>query len=176
MEKYSKERGKLYLVIAKYKDEAERKRILYAMERWSSKLKIKKLEGVPILIEGEVDEFVDDLSSRISPENIMLFSKVKKEIEKKRETIKAELNVKLETAESFFNFLMAKLRATLLTSTKETRRYEVYTKKGKANISLTLKDNDKIKALVVIEGYGEAPEFLKNKIEEEIELFREVSE
>ena len=155
----------MYLVIARYRDEAERKRIFYAIERWSSKLKIKRLEGVPILIEGNANEFVDDLSSRISPENKMLFSKIEKVIEKKREVIKTELNVKLETAESFFNFLMAKLRATLLTSTKETRRYEVYTKKGKASISLSLKGNGKTKVTLVIEGYGEAPEFLKNKIE-----------
>ncbi len=177
----------MYLILTKYSDEAERKRIEYAIERWGKEMKLGRPEGVPIIVDEENDrviEFLDDLYSRTSKDDIRtLKDKVKiynlsetaLEVEEKEELLKAELEGSLETVEKFIGFILAKQNAFFQRAIPSGKLYTVSTKKGRAEISTQLIGKDKkVSVNIRIRGYGDAPELIYNKINNELKYFKEV--
>jgi hypothetical protein len=165
----------MYLIVAKYTDDAERKRVDYAIERWKAVTGVEKPDGVPILFKGEnVEDFVEDLYSRLSRENVSVYSlnDVSFEIEKEEMSIETTLNGDLETIRKFLGFIMAKQKGVLITETESERIYEVSTRKGKANVAINLTDGGRVR--IVISGYGDALGLIREKIESEIRYFKEV--
>jgi len=165
----------MYLIVARYTDDAQRKRIDYAIERWKVVAGVDKPDGVPILFKGEnVEDFVEDLYSRLSRENVSVYSlnDVSFEIEKEELSIENTLEGDLETIRKFLGFIMAKLRGVLITETEFERTYEVSTRKGKANVAINLMDGGKVR--ILISGYGDALVLIREKIESEIKYFKEV--
>ncbi|MBU4374444.1 MAG: hypothetical protein KJ714_08435 [Euryarchaeota archaeon] len=170
----------VYLIIAKYSDEPERKRIEYAMERWGQVMKLGRPEGVPIIIHdesGKVMEFLDDLYSRTSKDKVKIYnlSEVSFEVEETGKHIKVELEGDLETVQKFIGIVVAKQNATFKDEVLSRKIYEVYTKKGRAEILTHLKAEDKrVTVDILIKGYGEAPDLVYNKINNELKYFKEV--
>ncbi len=170
----------MYLIIAKYSDEPERKRIEYAMERWGQVMKLGRPEGVPIIIHdesGKVMEFLDDLYSRTSKDKVKIYnlSEVSFEVEETGKHIKVELEGDLETVQKFIGIVVAKQNATFKDEVLSRKIYEVYTKKGRAEILTHLKAEDKrVTVDILIKGYGEAPDLVYNKINNELKYFKEV--
>ncbi len=177
----------VYLILTKYSDEAERKRIEYAIERWGKEMKLGRPDGVPIIVDEEnekVIEFLDDLYSRTSKDEIKtLKDKVKiynlsetaLEVEEKEEHLTAELEGSLETVEKFIGFILAKQNAFFQRAIPSGKLYQVSTKKGRAEISTRLgAKNNKVMVDIKISGYGDAPEFISNKISNELKYFKEV--
>ena len=165
----------MYLIVAKYTDDAERKRIDYAIERWKTVAGVEKPDGVPILFKDEkVKDFVEDLYSRLSRENVSVYSlnDVSFEIEKEELSIETTLEGDLETIRKFLGFIMAKLRGVLITETESERIYEVSTRKGKADVSINLSAGGRVR--ILISGYGDALGLIREKIESEIRYFKEV--
>lgn len=170
----------MYLILAKYSDEAERKRIEYAMERWGKEMKIGRPEGISIIVDEEnekVMEFVDDLYSRTSRDTVKIYnlSETSFELEEKEERLSAELEGSLETVEKFIGFILAKQNALIQPSTSPGKLYQVSTKKGSAEILTSFKaENNKVIVNIRVRGYGNAPELIYNKINNEIKFFKEV--
>ncbi len=157
----------MYLIVAKYTDDAERKRIDYAIDRWKA--------VTPILFKGEnVEDFVEDLYSRLSREAVSVYSlnDVSFEIEKEELSIETALEGDLGTIRKFLGFIMAKQKGVLITETEFERTYEVSTRKGKANVAINLTDGGRVR--ILISGYGDALGLIREKIESEIRYFKEV--
>ena len=152
-----------------------KQRIDYAIERWKTVAGVEKPDGVPILFKDEkVEDFVEDLYSRLSRENVSVYSlnDVSFEIEKEEISIETTLEGDLETIRKFLGFIMAKLRGVLITETEFERIYEVSTRKGKANVSINLSAGGRVR--ILISGYGDALGLIREKIESEIRYFKEV--
>ncbi|MFA4957497.1 MAG: hypothetical protein WC556_11065 [Candidatus Methanoperedens sp.] len=170
----------MYLILAKYSDEAERKRIEYAMERWGKEMKLGRPDGISIIVDEEnekVMEFVDDLYSRTSRDKVKIYklSEASFELEEKEVQIKAELDGGLETVDKLIGFILAKLNAFFQREIPSGKLYKVSTKKGQAEISTRLTvSNNKVMVDIRINGYGDAPDLIYNKINNELKYFKEV--
>jgi hypothetical protein len=170
----------VYLILAKYSDEAERKRIEYAMERWGKEMKLGRPDGVPIIVDEDnekVMEFLDDLYSRTSRDKVKIYdlSQSSFEVEEKEEHLRAELEGSLETVEKFIGFILAKLNAFFKRAIPSGKLYQVSTKKGRAEISTRLlAGNKNVTVDIRISGYGDAPGLISNKINNELKYYKEV--
>jgi len=164
------------LITAKYSDDPERKRIEYVLEKWRGKLGITRPQGIIAIIAGdEIGELVEELYSRTSRDNVSIYrvEKTTVDIEKGKQEIRLKLDEKKETVAKLVGFLMAKQKAILKRETTDPfeRTYGLTTKKGKAEISVTLKEEtgDRIDLRMRITGYGEVVDFLYNKLSDELD-------
>ena len=66
---------------------------------------------------------------------------------------------------------MSKLNAGFLGSDAISKAYSVYTRKGRATIKVLTRGNGMSHVTFEIEGFGEAVDFLAEKIDEELKLF-----
>lgn len=170
----------MYLIIAKYSDDAERKRIEYALEKWGSRMDVTKPEGIVAILDGgeDIKDLLEDLYSRVSKNNIAIYTvdKAVVGVEKEERELNLELVESLGTIEKFIGFMMAKQKAVLKRELKEPleKIYEVYTKKGKAAITVRLREkHGKIGLNIRITGYGDVVDFLRNRMEDELKYFKE---
>ena len=169
----------MFLLILDYESDAERKRIDYAIERWQKKLKISKPKGTIIVIDGKqerIDEFVEDLCSRLEKSEkkvtVHKITDYEPEIEKNVEKIFYQTKEKREFLEKFIDYLMAKISASFEYNTKIGKVYKLYTKKGQANLEIILRNGSEGTNLTIaIDGYGNVVDFIKNKIDNEINTF-----
>ena len=169
----------MFLLILDYESDAERKRIDYALERWQDKLKINKPKGTIVIIDGkqeQIDDFVEDLCARLekSEEKVKVhrLSSYSPEIEKNVKTVTYQTTEQRGFLEKFIDYLMAKLSASYEFNSKIGKVYKVYTKKGQAKLEVALKNTDDGTDIVIaVDGYGEVVEFLKNKIDNEMNVF-----
>lgn len=168
----------MHLIVAKYADDAERKRIEYTFERWKDSMEIKKPEGITVIVKGEkVEDMLDDLYSRTSKDNVSVYDlgEVSFDVKERVRRIKIDLEGDLKTIEKLMEFVMAKGKAIFKREIPAGKLYEVYTKKGGAEIVSSLKDRDgNVTVDIKITGYGEAPDLLYDKINSELKYFKEV--
>ena len=166
----------MYLITAKYTSDSERKRIEYILEKWRNKMNITKPEGVTAIVaEGNIDELILDLYSRTEKDNVALYSikKVELDVAQVEKILRLKLSEKRETVEKLLDFIMARQKAILKLELSEPREkvYEVYTKKGKAEISMGLRgDEAAVDLQLRVSGYGEAVDLLYRKLAEELKL------
>ena len=166
----------MYLITAKYRDDSERKRIEYALEKWKRSMNITKPEGIIAIVAGDdVNELIVELLSRTQKDNVALYriEKVHLDVAEEEKEIKLKLNEKIETAEKLLDFIMARQKAILKFQLAEPHQkiYEVLTRKGKAEISISLHGGTNgIDVVLKISGYGEAVDFLHGKLAEELKL------
>jgi len=168
----------MHLIIVKYSSDPERKRIEYILDKWKEKLRITKPEGIISTIDGEeLEEFIEELYSKTSRNNIVLYrvEKVAVDVEKNERDISLKLHENKETVEKLIGFVMAKQKAILKRETKKPFEsvYEVTTKKGKAEISVALRDEDESVSLRLrITGYGEVVELVNSRLSEELRYLK----
>jgi hypothetical protein len=166
----------MYLITAKYTSDSERKRIEYALEKWKDRMKITKPEGmVAIVNDGDIKELIVELYSRTERDNVALYhiEEAHVDVAEGAKEIKLKLDENRETAEKLLDFIMARQKAILKLELSEPRRkiYEVFTKKGKAEISISLRGgNAGVDIVLRISGYGETVAFLHDKLAEELKL------
>lgn len=169
----------MHLIIAKYDSDPERKRIEYALEKWREKLDISKPTGLVAIVDGaDVEGLVEELYSRTKKENVTLYhiEKVHLDIAEVEKEIRLKLGEKKETAERLLDFIMAGQKAILKFELAQPREkvYEVYTKKGKAQILVSLRSGETgVNLRLRISGYGEAVDLLCRKLEEQLRLLEE---
>lgn len=166
----------MYLITAKYGSDSERKRIEYALEKWRAKMDITKPEGiVAIVVSDDIEELVEELYSRTESKNVVLYhiEKARLDVTEGEKKLRAKINEKRETVEKLLDFIMARQKAILKIELTEPREkvYEVYTKKGKAEITTRLQGNDNsVDLLIRITGYGDALELLHRKLADELKI------
>lgn len=57
----------MYLIMVEYSDDAERKRIVYAVEKWGEKLGISKPKGMTFFSELIKKDFLLEISQKLVP-------------------------------------------------------------------------------------------------------------
>ena len=167
-----------YIFFTTYDSDAERKRIDYLLDKWTSRAKIRRVKGFVFVIEAEnIEEFIEELFSRLEgnpKEKVEIYKaeEVWKKVEPQKKHLEYELKEDLRVVERFLNYLLSKLNASYSYSNALAKVYEVYTKKGRALIKVTLKEKKgNTIAILDVEGYGEVADFLAEKINDEMRIF-----
>ena len=165
----------MYLITTKYTSDAERKRIEYVLEKWRDRMKIFKPDGVIAIADGEnIEELIEDLYSRTEKErNVSLYriERLQLDIDEVKREISVKLNEKKETAEKLIAFIMARNKAVLRIPGPNENIYEVYTKKGKAEITINLRESDGgVNLRLRVSGYGEVVDFFYQRLAEELKV------
>ncbi len=168
-----------YILFVRYETDAERKRIDYAVERWSDRINITKPRGMAILLDADeslIPDFMDDLLSRLELRELRDRGKVQVfraepcsiDIEHKRRVLTYEFNVNKQAMERFLNYMLSKIGGSYEYSSEKTKVYSAYTKKGYIRIEVTLGEN---RVAIALEGYGDVVNFFSARIDEEMKIF-----
>lgn len=174
----------MHLIIAKYADDAERKRIEYILEKWKGRLNVTKPDGIVAITSGsntEIYSLAEELYAKTSRDKITVFRIEKNtvEIEQSERKLKVLVREKRETVEKLLNFIMARQKAVLKHISPENYEtiYEVTSKaskKGKAEIAVYISErNELVNIEISITGYGEVVEYIYNKLNEEMKYLKE---
>ena len=165
-----------YLIVVDYQSDAERKRIDYAIERWKDRVMIEKPHGTVIHFSGaDVDEFLDDLYSRLSvgKDSVHVFAgySYSPNVSEQVEELKYSTYVDALSVEKFLNYIMIKIGASYEETKNGIKRYTAYTKKGQVGIEISLKSKGKSEVVIVVKGYGEVVTFITRRIDKELKVF-----
>ena len=166
-------------MVIDYQSDAERKRIDYAIERWKDKCDVRKPKGMVLHFGGgNIDDFLDDLYSRLSlgKESVHVFSgeSYSPSITEQIEHLSYTTSMDLIVVSKFLNYIVNKIGASYDGETSGVKKYTAYTKKGQVGIDISLKNQDKTNIDIVIRGYGDAVLFISNRIEKELKVFLEI--
>ena len=166
-----------YVIFVSYETDAERKRIDYLLDKWSGRAKIRKPKGMVFLIETEgANEFLAELLSKLSgnaAEKVEVYKieEVVKKVEASVRTLQYSIPEGVRVVGKFVEYLLSKLNASYVHSDALARVYEVYTRKGRALIKTIIRGGETSTVIFKIEGYGDAVDFLAERIDEEMKLF-----
>lgn len=168
-----------YLIVVDYQSDAERKRIDYAIERWKDKGTLHKPKGTVIYYSGdEVDEFLDDIYSRLSigKEGVHVFAgdPYSPSIAEQTKHLEYTTNMDARAVDKFLKYIMMKLGASYEGTQGDIKCYTAYTKKGQVSIDVTLTSGDKTEIMIIIRGYGEVVSFVEGRVDKELKVFLEV--
>lgn len=169
-----------YILFVNYDGDAERKRVEYLLSKWSSKARIERPRGINAVVyldSSRMREFLKELLSKLEgnpEEKVLIFkgTEVKPSVETIERSLEYRMREEPKVVEKLVEYLMLKLNANPLKRDASGTVYDVYTRKGKATIEVTvseMKDGCLVKFL--ISGYGEAVDFLASKIDDEFRLF-----
>ncbi|WP_010476909.1 hypothetical protein [Thermococcus zilligii] len=166
-----------YIIFVSYETDAERKRIDYLLDKWSSRAVIKKPRGTVVYIEADsLTEFLEELFSRLEGdigEKIEVYEArpLKKAVESKKRVLEYTLPEEKKVVERFIEYLLSKLNASPTGSDPIAKSFSVYTRKGRATIKVITRGDGSSQVVFEIEGFGEAVDFLAERIDEELKLF-----
>ncbi len=166
-----------YILFVGYESDAERKRIDYLLDRWAEKAVIKKPRGMVFYIETDApQEFLKELFSKLEgniDEKVEVYEakKVQKNVETRRRSLSYTIPEEKKIVEKFIEYLLSKLNASHYRSNAIAKTYSVYTRKGRATIKVVTRGNEKSHVVFEIEGFGEAVDYLAERIDEELKLF-----
>ncbi len=162
------------MLIVRYKSDAERKRLDYAIERWENRIKVEKPKGAVILVDGkeeDVKAFVEDVFSRVDnpKEKVSVYrlESCEPDVEKKVRTLKYDVK-DVKSVKMFVDYLIAKMGACFSFSNGQCKVYNVQTKKGLVKLEVCFRDH---RLFFRFEGYGKGVDHLVTRIDEEMRMF-----
>jgi hypothetical protein len=163
-----------YLVVVDYGDERERKRAEYLLDNWENGT-VESISGMSRLVKGvDIDELYDQLAAKVPEDELSAYelTRVDTEATRVQETIDETFNeVDIDRVEWAMESIMKKRKAVDQGSTSDGKDlWAAYTKKGRAEIAYEIREEPKntVTLQITIDGFGEAPEFLREFIEDEI--------
>jgi len=166
-----------YIVFVAYDNDAERKRVDYILEKWSSRADIRKPRGLVFYIEvDDVEEFLEELFSRLEGNvrdkvEVYRAERLSETVEARRRSLEYLIDEERKVVERFMGYLLSKLNASLLRSEGGTKVYNVYTRKGRGTLRVTIEGDRRTRVSVDVEGYGDVVDFLAERIDDELKLF-----
>jgi hypothetical protein len=150
-----------YLFVVSYSDDAERKRAEYLFNNWEGG-DIDAPDGFVRIASGvNHDDLYEKLVGKVPADQVDSFrlEPVEADVDTQRRTVEQSINAPVDTVESFVEYILSKKKAVLQSASRN--EYEVYTKKGRAEISYRLTEDDGVTTVTMrVEGYPPAPEFL----------------
>lgn len=159
-----------HLVIVDYADDAERKRAEYLLDNWDGGT-VRSVDGLARLLDDvEVDDLYEELVAKVPKEHIRVYEldAVEGDVSPTKTEIDARLETDIDRVEWAIESLLNKRKA--VTEDAEHNVYGVYTKKGRATVEYELDaQDDEVLLHIRISGYGEAPEFLREFFEDELQ-------
>ena len=163
-----------YLVVVDYDDERERKRAEYLLDNWDEGT-VDTLDGMARTVKGvDIDELYDQLAAKVPEEELSTYelTRVDTEATRVQETIDETFDdIDAERVEWAMESIMKKRKAVDQgTTSGGDSLWAVYTKKGRAEIQYDIREqgSSAVELHVVVDGFGEAPAFLREFIQEEI--------
>jgi hypothetical protein len=150
-----------YLFVVSYGDDAERKRAEYLFNNWEGG-DIDAPDGFVRIASGvDHDELYERLVGKVPAEQVDSFrlEPVEADVDTQRHTVEESVKTPANTVESFVEYILSKKKAVLQSASRN--EYEVYTKKGRAEVTYRLAGSDgETTVTMQVEGYPPAPEFL----------------
>jgi len=168
-----------YLFVIDYADDAERKRIDYLLEKWKERARISKLKGLTFVIETEeVNRFAEELFSKLNPESFkkvetfVLWEKdLQSNIQPNKLVLEYQSKEPLDTVKKFLKYVFSKNNIRYYSSDVNSAKYFTLTRKGRVDIEVVIKPtNKRTEVKLLFSGYGEAVEYVAEKLKEELEL------
>jgi len=165
-----------YLLVIDYSSDAERKRIDYAIERWSRQADVNKPKGTVIHFKhGDIDAFLEDLYGRLGSgmDRVHVYSIKEHEpgIETQTRTLRYETRDDPGMIGKFLNYILSKLNATYDYASGNVKTYTAYTKKGQVKIGVSIARKSGGITTITVEGFGDAVSFVSGRIDEEMKVF-----
>lgn len=162
-----------FLFVVDYDSDAERKRVEYLFE--NAEGDVESLEGLSRLASGvDQAELYEQLVSKVPEEQVSAYRLEPLDVsaEPEQTTVEQHVGADPDTVETFVEYMLSKKKAVLQSGARN--EYEVYTKKGRAEISYELEPADAGTAVRIrIEGYPPAPDFLAEFFETELTDYAE---
>lgn len=158
-----------YLFVVSYADDAERKRIEYLFNNWDDG-DVEKPDGlVRLASDVDHDELYSKIVGKVPAEQVDSFalSPVEADVDEERTTVTETIESPSDAVESFLEYIFSKKKAVLQSPARN--EYEIYTKKGRADVSYELAESDGVTTVTVtVTGYPPAPAFLGEFFETEL--------
>ena len=158
-----------YLFTVDYGEEAERKRVEYLFNNWDSG-RIAAPSGLVRIAEDiDREELHEQLLTKVPEEQIEVYqlAATEMDIETETEIVEQEITASQDAVEGFLDYVFSKKKAVLQSGARN--EYEVYTKKGRAEVSYDLqRAGETVTVRVRIDGYQPAPSFLAEFFEAEL--------
>jgi hypothetical protein len=159
-----------YLYTVEYTEEAERKRVEYLFNNWDDG-QIESPQGLVRIAEAvDHDELYQQLVSKVPADQISVhrLEAAATDIESETVTIEQKISASPDAVETFLEYILSKKKAVL--QSPSHNEYEIYTKKGRAELSyeLTEIDTGLVEARLRITGIPPAPAFLAEFFETEL--------
>lgn len=160
-----------YLVVVDYDDDAERKRAEYLLDNWDEG-SIESIKGLSRIVgDVDVDALYEKLVTKVPQKQIQIheLDKVDAKAARQGVTFDETFDTDRHKVEWAIEAIMNKRKT--IEKDPEENIYGVYTKKGRATVEFNISEDPagKIHLSGTVEGYGEAPEFLKQYILDEIQ-------
>jgi len=157
-----------FLFVVEYGSDAERKRAEYLFD--NAEGDVNTLDGLSrVVSELDQQELYEQLVSKVPEEQVSAFRLAPLEVETEPEIkiVEQRITATSEVVESFIEYIFSKKKAVLQAPTRN--KYEVYTKKGRAEVTYDLEEKDESTSVQIrIEGYPPAPNFLANFFSSEL--------
>lgn len=161
-----------HLFIVSYDDDSERKRVEYLFKNWDEG-EVEHPDGLVRVTSGvDHDELYEQLVTKVPADQIESYrlSSVDTELEPESITVERTIQAPQAPVESFLNYVLSKRKAVLQSA--DRNEYEVYSKKGRADVRYSLSGGDEETTVRVrIDGYPPAPSFLSDFFREELDEF-----
>jgi len=159
----------LYLYLVDYEEDAERKRAEYLFKNWGDGT-IERPSGLVRIADGvDSDELYEQLVTKVPAEQVEAYrlDSAESDIDPEVVTVEERINASPDAVEAFLEYILSKKKAVLQSAARN--EYEAYTKKGRAEVSYELTDDDGFVSVQVrVTGYPPAPSFLAEFFETEL--------
>jgi len=166
----------MYLINIDYRNDTERKRVEYLLQKWVDAANLTKPTGFTLLAEGpDVEEMIKELIAKTSKEQVNVYSIKKAEIglETEKEEIEMTFDASKNSVKKFIDYMLAKRKAVLKHTGSGFEEYSIYTRKGgKATITVKMTGDGKTKLSLKVTGYKPATEYLYKELKEELNYFK----
>jgi len=157
-----------FLFVVDYDSDAERKRAEYLFD--NAEGEVSTLSGLSRIAEGvDIEEMYEQLVSKVPEEQVRAYrlEPVDVSAEPEQVAVTQQVTAPADTVEPFVEYMLSKKKAVLQSAARN--EYEIYTKKGRADITYTLEEaTGETTVEIRIEGYPPAPEFLAEYFEREL--------
>jgi hypothetical protein len=157
-----------YLFVVSYEEDKERKRVEYLFDTHVDGT-ARKPDGLVRLVEGvDHEDLYADLVSKVPSDAVSAYrlNPVDADVEPESIVVDEEVAAAPDAVESFVEYVLSKKKAVLTVPSRN--EYEVYTKKGRAEVSYELSGGPPTTARLQITGYPPAPTFLADFFREEL--------
>ncbi len=173
----------MYMIVARYSDDAERKRIEYLFDKWKARVDVSKPDGIVFLIDDlgktEFNEMSKELYSRIASDNVSIYSidTLDTEANEYERDFEVSVGGSIRSVGQLLNYAFAKYKGTLKNVSQKPpeRSYEVYSRKGRADVRVRLRESaGEVNMLLNIRGFDKgAVDFLHEKLSKEMKYLKE---
>jgi hypothetical protein len=158
-----------YLVVVDYDDDTERKRAEYLLDNWDEGT-VTSLHGLTRRVDGtDIDELYEALAAKVPEEQISAFGI--RQLDESAETTNTTLELRVETPPERVEWAMESVleKRKAVDEPDAENTYAIYSKKGRARVSYDISPrNHETTLSITIEGYGDAPGFLREYFEKEL--------